>query len=406
MGFRFRKSLTIVPGVRLNLSQGGPSLSIGPRGASVSFGKRGTYANFGLPGTGLSYRTRLDNATSRRQNTRQQSENLRDELEEQVRQLMAAIEQLLHIHERTPDPAAGNSWSQLQDFWQEARNAPYALPAPVRPQKPEDLPTPLSPDENNGATFFGRLFESAEDKQQRQEENRRRWQQAVDDIKRENSQRKHRYELQRMAWAEQYAHWQYDACEHEKQRAANNTQASTHFRQDNAFFESLLTDALNATDWPRETLVSFEVDISQSTVWLDVDLPEIEDMPDKVYAVNGRGTDIVEKPMSQKQSRENYARHVHGCLFRLAGVTLATLPLDYVVISGFTQRVSKRTGYINDEYIVSCRCSRQQLASVNFAALDTLDPVEALGDAPVIRKMSATFIFQAIEPLARKTGVN
>lgn len=62
MGFRFRKSINIIPGVRLNLSNGAPSLSVGPRGASVSFGSRGTYANLGLPGTGLSYRTRLDRA--------------------------------------------------------------------------------------------------------------------------------------------------------------------------------------------------------------------------------------------------------------------------------------------------------------------------------------------------------
>lgn len=36
MGFRFRKSINIIPGVRLNLSNGAPSLSVGPRGASVS----------------------------------------------------------------------------------------------------------------------------------------------------------------------------------------------------------------------------------------------------------------------------------------------------------------------------------------------------------------------------------
>ncbi|PBA93695.1 DUF4236 domain-containing protein, partial [Klebsiella pneumoniae] len=60
MGFRFRKSISIIPGVRINLSNGAPSLSVGPRGASLSFGKRGTYANLGLPGTGLSYRTRID----------------------------------------------------------------------------------------------------------------------------------------------------------------------------------------------------------------------------------------------------------------------------------------------------------------------------------------------------------
>jgi len=35
-----------------------------------------------------------------------------------------------------------------------------------------------------------------------------------------------------------------------------------------------------------------------------------------------------------------------------------------------------------------------------------VDPVEALGDYPVIRKMSSTFIFQAIEPLSFDAGFN
>ncbi len=49
MGFRFRKSISIIPGVRVNLSNGAPSLSIGPRGASLSVGKNGTFANWVFP---------------------------------------------------------------------------------------------------------------------------------------------------------------------------------------------------------------------------------------------------------------------------------------------------------------------------------------------------------------------
>lgn len=60
MAFRFRRRMKIFPGVYLNFSTGGPSLSLGPRGASVTLGSRGAYANVGIPGSGLSYRTRLD----------------------------------------------------------------------------------------------------------------------------------------------------------------------------------------------------------------------------------------------------------------------------------------------------------------------------------------------------------
>ena len=59
MGWRFRKSVKLFPGVRLNISKGGISTTIGPRGASVNLGKRGTQATVGVPGTGVSYSTLL-----------------------------------------------------------------------------------------------------------------------------------------------------------------------------------------------------------------------------------------------------------------------------------------------------------------------------------------------------------
>lgn len=55
MAFRFRKSLKIVPGLRLNLSKSGVSLSAGKKGATINVSKRGTRLTAGIPGSGLSY---------------------------------------------------------------------------------------------------------------------------------------------------------------------------------------------------------------------------------------------------------------------------------------------------------------------------------------------------------------
>lgn len=55
MGFRFRRSLTILPGIRLNFGKRGVSTSIGVRGAHVTLGKTGTRTTVGIPGSGLSY---------------------------------------------------------------------------------------------------------------------------------------------------------------------------------------------------------------------------------------------------------------------------------------------------------------------------------------------------------------
>ncbi|NCC57577.1 MAG: DUF4236 domain-containing protein, partial [Synergistales bacterium] len=39
MGIRFRKSITIAPGVRINLSKSGVSATLGVKGASLGIGK-------------------------------------------------------------------------------------------------------------------------------------------------------------------------------------------------------------------------------------------------------------------------------------------------------------------------------------------------------------------------------
>lgn len=59
MGFRFWRRKKIAPGVTLNLSKSGGSLSFGTRGAHYTAGPRGQRATAGIPGTGLFYTTTL-----------------------------------------------------------------------------------------------------------------------------------------------------------------------------------------------------------------------------------------------------------------------------------------------------------------------------------------------------------
>jgi len=55
MGFRFRRSIKLLPGIRLNFGKRGISTSIGVRGAHVTIGRTGTRTTLGIPGSGLSY---------------------------------------------------------------------------------------------------------------------------------------------------------------------------------------------------------------------------------------------------------------------------------------------------------------------------------------------------------------
>ena len=59
MGFRFRKSIKLFPGVRINLSKSGVSASVGRPGATINFSDKGTRGTVSIPGTGISYSEKI-----------------------------------------------------------------------------------------------------------------------------------------------------------------------------------------------------------------------------------------------------------------------------------------------------------------------------------------------------------
>ena len=69
MGWRFRKTIKILPGIKLNLGKTGASLSVGPRGATFNISSRGTRFTTSIPGTGLSYSTQLTSNNTKSANT-------------------------------------------------------------------------------------------------------------------------------------------------------------------------------------------------------------------------------------------------------------------------------------------------------------------------------------------------
>ena len=55
MPIRFRRTIKILPGVKMNLSKGGVSFTFGSKGYHVNVGKHGVRQTVGIPGTGISY---------------------------------------------------------------------------------------------------------------------------------------------------------------------------------------------------------------------------------------------------------------------------------------------------------------------------------------------------------------
>jgi len=59
MPIRFRKTIKIGPGLKLNLSKGGVSFTIGKKGYHINIGKHGVKQTVGIPGTGISHMSYL-----------------------------------------------------------------------------------------------------------------------------------------------------------------------------------------------------------------------------------------------------------------------------------------------------------------------------------------------------------
>lgn len=75
MGFRFRKSFKIAPGVRVNVGKKSVGISAGVKGARVSVNSSGRKTTtVGLPGTGLSY-SKTEKIGGRKTTTRSTSSN-------------------------------------------------------------------------------------------------------------------------------------------------------------------------------------------------------------------------------------------------------------------------------------------------------------------------------------------
>ncbi len=93
MGFRYRKQIKVIPGVKLNVTKNGlSSISVGKRGSSININKQGTKATVGIPNSGMSYSTKRKKAVS---NQAQQNYDYSDNI--MLEQILGKREHCINI---------------------------------------------------------------------------------------------------------------------------------------------------------------------------------------------------------------------------------------------------------------------------------------------------------------------
>jgi hypothetical protein len=202
------------------------------------------------------------------------------------------------------------------------------------------------------------------------------------------------------AYEQQLAIWTSRKAAHEEQETERHRTLEEGRFKDVAVMERVLADRLTGIEWPRETQVSYTVVGDGALVALDVDLPEIEEMPRQQARVAARGLQVLVRDKSDAQVRREYATHIHAVAFRLIGETLSVLPAAQAVLcSGYSQRFDKATGQARNDYLYSVRVPREAWTTVSFNNLAAVDPIACLERFEMRRKMTKTGMFEAIEPL-------
>jgi hypothetical protein len=196
--------------------------------------------------------------------------------------------------------------------------------------------------------------------------------------------------------------WGQDKARHDAEQERLRRRFEAGRLTDPAVMSELLAEAFTAAGWPRETRVDFDLEDDGTSLTLDVDLPEAEDMPTASAEPAARGFKLNITKLSEASIRTCYSAHVHGIVFRCIGLAFATLPrLQTVTCAAYTQRVNSGTGAPFDVYLLSVEVSRSSWCLTSFSNLREVEVSECLENFDLRRAMSAGAALGEIVPHAR-----
>ena len=404
MGMRFRKSVKICKGVKVNFSKSGASLSLGGRGHSMNFGGRGTRATVGIPGTGLSYSTKLTSHHKSRSSSSHRSsstgsrgrssvalpgsvqlkmdqdgkvvildgrgnpiydqsvirkikttdsykkmvQNLegqrQEKLAEAYEEAKAENDQFIEIYKLSPQVDKQERYTEILDslrppvYQRKQYEVPYPTEGIIRDQLAKEAKE----------TVRGSLF-------------------TVGKLRKEyvESNLQNRLNSAISWWTQQKE--AFDSEETNVERAETE-RYNAEFNASKQYMQNLINGEeqevseaveswISSCELPVEINVDYEWHQNNNVMYLDVDLPEIEDLPEDEVVRLASGN-LKEKKKTQATLKQEYAKLVFGlAIFISANVFNVSPAIHGIVISGYTQRRNS-TGEVNDEYVYSIKFTR------------------------------------------------
>lgn len=394
MGLRFRKSIKICKGVKVNISKSGLSLSVGTKGASLNFSEKGTRVSAGLPGTGLSYSKMIGKKSSSSSHKSIFDSLLEKEIiysldmDEKGRIIILdednnEISDVDTIKKIKSTSAYKKKESQLKQE-REIELQQYVQQASLESQELIDIYKHAAYvrskqdylEQLQGNYKGNSIEENTIDLQDQTS--------LLDDFYRTISDKR-----------EKYTHQEVLETNEDPQEISEGDQELMKLIEGD---EKAICDSFDkwiaSIELPVEVNINYSWDASTNTMHIDTDLPEIEDIPNMLVERSINGT-VKEKKKTQETIRKEYNQVIFGLAIVIVSHVFDLSPMvEKVVISAYTQRRNK-LGDLVDTYVYSLKFERSQFEHIR---VDLKDPLEFCLNTTNRINMTTSYLLKEITP--------
>ena len=355
MGLRFRKSIKICKGVKVNLSKTGLSLSLGGKGYTCNLSKRGVRHTASLPGTGISYSTSSKSlnpfsklfSKNKKDDDKKEETNVSSEPSYSLKATNGGIVNIVDENGNVVTDASTIKKIKATDEYKE-------FVANLDNQKEEKIEEEVLNSKEENDKFVNIVSNSV--------------------IVR--SKEEYEEEIKDDKFTEEEKEFLTDKMNGEEDAICDE-------------FDSLIGEI----ELPVEININYDWYYNQRKMSLDVDMPEIEDLPQSMLVETSSG--VKEKIKTQTELREEYSKVVFGvALFLTSHVFNLSPSIEEIVISGYTQRRNK-IGDEVDTYIYSIDFNRNQFEHVDVSKVE---PVKFCLDSKSRINIATTGLLKEIVP--------
>lgn len=409
MSLRFRKSIKIAKGLRLNVSKSGLGLSVGARGASISIGSRGAYANLGIPGTGLSVREKIGGGSTRATSSYKQNvSNIN------VKTIISIDDETgketiwLETEDGRPinDESILRKIKKLDSFKNKLEEVRIKTQEEVS-RKAEVL---INIYKNSEKIITLEEVKSKAETLKPEKYTRKQFtvsQPSKGAIEYELNQRAKNeiktwkfWELKKLRnefvinnidkiFDEEIKKWEneksiFDEVENKKEIEENSEYLREYNEQlslfskiiigDSEYIQKAFESVLLEIELPLDFSVSYQV--TDSCIEIDLDLPEIESYPTNKAEILQSGKVSI-KSKNKKDINGDYAKSIIGLAFYFSSIAFNISPaINRVSVAGYTQRTNKKTGNIEDQYVYKIDFDRNVFSGLNISSIEPIEAIE------------------------------